>query len=525
VAGWRPLRDEAGVAGLYRSMLTEGEELCALGKDRPLQMPATTIGSRSGAFTYAAFREVTGGVPGAPGKRPTTKLQCPYDVRIGARTHETDCTRARGGMIVSAWVGVLASLAILAGASVVAQGSPLALARARMTTAACAVSVVRSPLTLTEARLVFSPWGKPPVMAPDGDIYFAPTMTYPAIQELGPKGRLVWRYGLSPYALLGWAATPTDLLALTTESATTSFMTVNLRTHAVATTTVPNLSSYQVVTGAHDIVFMGLPDVLGHTAANGLVLVLTASGHVVKRSIPAAWVSGGLSAATYGPSVYLLATAGAVASPSGHGDTVYALDQIERSSIRSYRVTLPFGHASFEVVAANKLLFFGSTPGTVDAIVSVQLGAPVRVLWRTSGPVGTSLGLSLPVSYGTTVYMPSDVKDSTLSAPAWRLDVANGRSLGQLMMPGYDVHPVLAGPWGLIALEQKGLYARPGFAVFAPNGALRFTVTPNATSVEQTETLGFVMASAKSATAGAVFLSSALPKGVALALPATCKPG
>jgi hypothetical protein len=40
-------------------MLTEGEELRALAKDRPLRMPVTTIGSRGGEFTNAAFRGVT----------------------------------------------------------------------------------------------------------------------------------------------------------------------------------------------------------------------------------------------------------------------------------------------------------------------------------------------------------------------------------------------------------------------------------------------------------------------------------
>jgi pimeloyl-ACP methyl ester carboxylesterase len=49
----------SGAAGLYRGMLTEGEELRTLAQDKPLQMPVTTIGSRGGAFTYAAFRGVT----------------------------------------------------------------------------------------------------------------------------------------------------------------------------------------------------------------------------------------------------------------------------------------------------------------------------------------------------------------------------------------------------------------------------------------------------------------------------------
>jgi pimeloyl-ACP methyl ester carboxylesterase len=49
----------SGAAGLYRGMLTEGEELRTLVQDKPLQMPVATIGSRGGGFTYAAFRGVT----------------------------------------------------------------------------------------------------------------------------------------------------------------------------------------------------------------------------------------------------------------------------------------------------------------------------------------------------------------------------------------------------------------------------------------------------------------------------------
>jgi hypothetical protein len=40
-------------------MLTEGKELRTLAHDKPLQMPVTTIGSRGGEFTHAAFCGVT----------------------------------------------------------------------------------------------------------------------------------------------------------------------------------------------------------------------------------------------------------------------------------------------------------------------------------------------------------------------------------------------------------------------------------------------------------------------------------
>jgi pimeloyl-ACP methyl ester carboxylesterase len=49
----------SGAAGLYRGMLTEGEELRTLAQSVPLRMPVTTIGSRGGGFTNAAFRGVT----------------------------------------------------------------------------------------------------------------------------------------------------------------------------------------------------------------------------------------------------------------------------------------------------------------------------------------------------------------------------------------------------------------------------------------------------------------------------------
>ena len=48
-----------GAAGLYRGMLTEGPELRALAQNAPLRVPVTTVGSRGGGFTHAAFRGVT----------------------------------------------------------------------------------------------------------------------------------------------------------------------------------------------------------------------------------------------------------------------------------------------------------------------------------------------------------------------------------------------------------------------------------------------------------------------------------
>src|SRR4051812_5533090 len=49
----------SGAVGLYRGMLTEGDELRTLAQDRPLRLPVTTIGSRGGDFTRAAFRQVS----------------------------------------------------------------------------------------------------------------------------------------------------------------------------------------------------------------------------------------------------------------------------------------------------------------------------------------------------------------------------------------------------------------------------------------------------------------------------------
>jgi pimeloyl-ACP methyl ester carboxylesterase len=49
----------SGAAGLYRGMIAEGEELRTIARNKPLQMPVTTIGSRAGGFTHSAFRDVT----------------------------------------------------------------------------------------------------------------------------------------------------------------------------------------------------------------------------------------------------------------------------------------------------------------------------------------------------------------------------------------------------------------------------------------------------------------------------------
>jgi pimeloyl-ACP methyl ester carboxylesterase len=49
----------SGAASLYRGMLNEGQELRTLAQEAPLRVPVTTIGSRGGGFTHAAFRGVT----------------------------------------------------------------------------------------------------------------------------------------------------------------------------------------------------------------------------------------------------------------------------------------------------------------------------------------------------------------------------------------------------------------------------------------------------------------------------------
>jgi pimeloyl-ACP methyl ester carboxylesterase len=55
--GWR------GAIGLYRSMLTEGEELKALAASHPLTVPALAVGAGGGPFTAATVAQVTAGDP------------------------------------------------------------------------------------------------------------------------------------------------------------------------------------------------------------------------------------------------------------------------------------------------------------------------------------------------------------------------------------------------------------------------------------------------------------------------------
>ncbi len=49
----------SGAAGLYRGMLTEGEELRTLARS-PLRMPVSAIGAAGGEFTHAAFSAASG---------------------------------------------------------------------------------------------------------------------------------------------------------------------------------------------------------------------------------------------------------------------------------------------------------------------------------------------------------------------------------------------------------------------------------------------------------------------------------
>jgi len=53
--GWR------GAAGLYQSMLSEGEEIRSLASSRPLTMPVLAVGAGGGPFTAATVEQVTAG--------------------------------------------------------------------------------------------------------------------------------------------------------------------------------------------------------------------------------------------------------------------------------------------------------------------------------------------------------------------------------------------------------------------------------------------------------------------------------
>ncbi|TVT41035.1 alpha/beta hydrolase [Amycolatopsis rhizosphaerae] len=53
--GWR------GAAGLYRSMLAEGDQLQALASRTPLTVPVLAVGAGGGAFTAETLRKVTSG--------------------------------------------------------------------------------------------------------------------------------------------------------------------------------------------------------------------------------------------------------------------------------------------------------------------------------------------------------------------------------------------------------------------------------------------------------------------------------
>jgi pimeloyl-ACP methyl ester carboxylesterase len=51
--GWR------GAAGLYRSMLSEGDEIRAIAESRPLTVPVLAVGAGGGPFTAETLAQVT----------------------------------------------------------------------------------------------------------------------------------------------------------------------------------------------------------------------------------------------------------------------------------------------------------------------------------------------------------------------------------------------------------------------------------------------------------------------------------
>jgi pimeloyl-ACP methyl ester carboxylesterase len=57
--GWR------GAEGLYRSMLSEGDDIKALARSRPLTMPVLAVGAGGGPFTFGTLSQVTTGSVGS----------------------------------------------------------------------------------------------------------------------------------------------------------------------------------------------------------------------------------------------------------------------------------------------------------------------------------------------------------------------------------------------------------------------------------------------------------------------------
>lgn len=418
-------------------------------------------------------------------------------------------------------LGVLVSCVTLASWTFVVHPTPVA-ARSRTATATCEVSVARSPLTPAQASLVFGQWGQPPVEAPNGDVYVAPTPGTGGIEELDRRGRVVWQYPLFG-PVMGWGATRTVLAALSQSLGATTLVTVNLRTHATTTTNLPNLGTYVLAASSSGIGVIGTNGENDPNGAPGLALVLDANGALVRRwRLPTQAVQGVVWAASYGARTFLaeqeINGPGAENAPEVP-DVVYAIDG---RTIRTYRLQLPQAETGLQPVGRDQLLFFNYNPATMNPITSVVLGKSARITWRTHGSVGDDLGPPSIVSYGQIAFV-SGSQPPGYVMPAWRLNLTTGRQMGTVRLPNDGVYPRLAGPWGFIALVQRA--GTPVVGVFSRSGRLRFTVRaahPPARSEETTS--GFVLSS-DSRNGATFFLSSELPAGVALALPTNCGVG
>ena len=391
----------------------------------------------------------------------------------------------------------------------------------RVAAATCEVSVTRSPLTPAQASLVFGQWGEPPVEAPNGDLYMAPTPGTGGIEELDGHGRVVWQYPLFG-PVVGWGATRTVLAALSQSLGATTLVTVNLRTHATATIRLPNLGTYELAASPSNIAVIGTNGASDPSGAPGIALVLDAEGALVRRwDLPTKAVQGVVWAAAYGTHAFLAEQEiDGGASAAEVPDVVYAIDG---RAIRTYRLRLPQAEIGFQPVGSGQVLFYGYNPATMNPITSVVLARTARITWQTRGPVGDDLGPPSIVSYGRIAYV-SGSRQPGFVMPAWRLNLATGRHMGALHLPKDGVYPRLAGSWGLIALVRRA--GAPSIGVFSPDGRLRFTVRANHPQARSEQgTSGFVLAAGNGIGATARFLSSALPTGMALALPGRCGAG
>lgn len=396
---------------------------------------------------------------------------------------------------------------------------PLPQIRAQST---CAPTATTSPLASSAEDALFHSGALTPIAGPDGSYFTTVNGTepdiYTGLKEISPTGQELWSYPLNSSALYT-ASTGNYLAALYPWQSGWTLATIDMKTHAVQTASLPGPYNYHLAATSSDIVAVGSTGT-EQGAQPGTVAVYGPSGQLIKQwSFPDTYSENEVSLTTSGQTTFVLAQLLDSPPASSSQPTSDVIYRIQGTSIQTYELTLPLNVNNAAAVNDTSLLAYGSDAFSTSEIDYISLGQAATVQWKTTGLVAGPIVVNGSDAYvsGVDVGPIMAIPQGTVD-PAWILDLQNGQSLGTVQDPGYGIYPLAAGPFGIVAEVHKANSPDvPTLAVFTPTGALELDAPANPN--EENAGTGTVVAPLQ---AGQDVLSGLLPDGTALNIPGTC---